>query len=80
MGNDDDEDDDIEDNAENHHSCSSETQMARRSNEKETKAVKIGEKMIIPYLRLDTQHTTISIEDLIQDLIPDQDHIMESSL
>jgi hypothetical protein len=38
------------------------------------------QKMIIPYSRLDTQHTTISIEDLIQDLIPDQDHIMESSL
>ena len=76
MGNDDEEEDDIEDNAENHHSCSSETQMARRSNEKETKTVKICAKMIIPYSRLDTQHTTISIEDLI----PDQDHIMESSL
>ena len=80
MGNDDEEEDDIEDNAEIHHSCSSETQMARRSNEKETKTAKICEKIIIPYSRLNSQHTTISIEDLIQELIHDQDHIMESSL
>ena len=80
VGNEDDEDDDIEDNAENRHSCSSETQMARRSKEKEKETAKIFEKMIIPYSRLDAQHTTISIEDLIQYFIHDQDHIIESSL
>ena len=80
MGYVDDEEDDIKDDAEIHHSCSSETQMARRSNEKETKTAKICEKVIIPYSRLVTQQTTISVEDLIQELLHDQDHNMESSL